>query len=91
MSEKLEQVARRLCDLEYGHGTFDGPDEPLRVRFRASARAAIEAMRYPSQGMRIVGHSALCNSEACAPDLGHQIGFGALGDAWQAMIDEALK
>ncbi|WP_439392587.1 hypothetical protein ACRQ5Q_24505 [Bradyrhizobium sp. PMVTL-01] len=53
-------------------------------------RAAIKAMRDCSQGMRIAGHAALTESDACAADLGSQIGFGALGDAWRAMIDDAL-
>jgi hypothetical protein len=96
MSEMVERVAMALHKAHYERGRGLAPDWDKIDRFEKemwvfSARAAIAAMREPSQGMRIDGHAALVGSKASSPDLGHQIGFGALGDAWQAMIDAALK
>lgn len=54
------------------------------------ARAAIEAMRDPTQGMRMAGHAALDASTASEAGIASKIGFAALGDAWRAMIDDAL-
>lgn len=42
------------------------------------ARAAIEAMREPTEAMAVTGFGAVCNN-------------AFVGPVWQAMIDEALE
>lgn len=93
MNKVIEHVAQSIFAEERPDDSYEkfvannrNPQKYVRI-----ARAAVEAMRDPSQGMRIVGHAALVESEACVPDLGHQIGLAALGDAWRAMIDAALE
>lgn len=53
-------------------------------------RAIVVSLREPSQGARVAGHAALVESHACKRDLGPEIGYAALGDAWRAMIDDIL-
>ena len=60
--------------------------------FEVLAMDAIEAMReHCTQGMRIAGHAALDASDASEEAIGSKIGFAALGEAWRAMIDDALS
>lgn len=92
-SSVVKKVAVALA-LHNGHiraaEQFDLLVDPFRERMFAQARAAIEAMRDPTEGMRIVGHAALDASDASEIDVGSRVGFAALGDAWRAMVDEAL-
>lgn len=59
MSEKLEQVARALTEVD--DSLWVGED---RMRYyRTAARVAIEAMREPTEAMLIAGHGAnLCEN-----------------------------
>jgi hypothetical protein len=89
MSEFTERVAESLLhhDLSRPEGSFPRTRKEF---WDEMAKVAIATMRDPSQGMRIAGHAALIESDSCASNLGHEIGYGALGDAWRAMIDDAL-
>lgn len=107
MSEKVEAVARAMWESEpiiYGwshserkkHGTWDAAVKndcygvPV---YRAFARAAIEAMREPTDAMVVSG----------AKQLGEAVQWDRLGElpreylridaraVYDAMIDEALK
>jgi hypothetical protein len=88
MSEMVERVARALCEQSYAKSDEKLPwywhsetsDE--RDEWRAMARAAIEAMREPTDRM--------CNSGAAKWDDDWCTETNAL-NMWQAMIDEALK
>jgi hypothetical protein len=90
MSEMVERVARaayekfnenQLGDLE---PTWDNLEASLKDRMIDALRAAIGAMRTPTEEMLSVGSDTETAS-------GCEIGYGAVGAAWQAMIDEALK
>ena len=79
MSEQslVERVARRLEDFYMGPERASIPPEAdMRVMFRLMARAAIAAMRVPTE--------AMC-------EIGNQFTGDAVGyNSWQAMIDAAL-
>jgi hypothetical protein len=84
MSEMVERVARAMCDHAYSDieikRGWDGETRGSQVKWCAMARAAIEAMREPSQGMV---------NAATASDFGP--GPGEFLLMWEAGIDEALK
>lgn len=73
MSEKIERVAQAIC----------GDDNPANIlaihRFRA--RAAIEAMREPTQLMLNAGAEAFA----------HHTNEQETANLWRAMIDAAMK
>ena len=75
VSEMVERVARAIIDKSGIRPDFT-PEEAMRATLPV-ARAAIEAMRAPSQAMHNAGFTVM------RPD-----GPSA---AWEAMIDEALK
>lgn len=89
MSEMVERVAEAIfealgtcgnADLMAGAGTIDfNPETERRVK-QLIARAAIEAMRYPTEAMKKAG--------AYQVEYDHE---GNLFRAWESMIDEALK
>lgn len=92
MSVKIEQVARaiELAEEEWLRREGDAQDGlqehntvPLRV---AVARAAIEAMREPTEAMTLEGFGAL-EDDLLEGGEGHE----PIQAAWRAMIDEALK
>lgn len=73
MSEMVERVAQAIC----------GDDNPANILeiHRHRARAAIAAMREPTEGMVEAGqNSGVIYDAGLVP---HHV--------WQAMIDEALK
>jgi len=71
MTNKIEQVARVLFPA-----TFESDDNSSKRYALSQARAAIEAMREPTDAMDKKGNAVLDD--------------GALY-VWQAMIDAALK
>lgn len=98
MSEMIEKVARAIIETMHGESVSD---EIWQARLTDNAddrdtvmswgRAAILAMREPSEGMDFAGQSILED-----PDITHDDGRVTIteGDAsavWQAMIDTALK
>ena len=86
MSEMIERVARALAKSDGADPDMvldvDGEPMPVwRATYWHPARAAIEAMREPTERMVGVGEGAF------TPDgLTHPVILG-----WRAMIDEALK
>ena len=91
MSEMVERVARAIWQESVGRAdwykweTFR-PDAWGRCLSMAQARAAIEAMREPTEAMI----EAARNEDD--PGFCDEPGFAAPHkDAWQAMIDAALK
>lgn len=79
MSEMVERVALAIS----------GSDDPANVLeiHRVRARAAIEAMRKPTEAMKGAGFLAVSVRH---PD-GCNMPRGTEAEAWSAMIDEALK
>lgn len=74
MSEMIERVARALAKLA---------DNDNWNEFVPDARAAIEAMREPTDAMMA--------AVDCAGEKADWLSGRAWTAAWQAMIDEALK
>jgi hypothetical protein len=81
MSEKVDQVAKAIADYWLSDG-FD-PSEPSD----GAARAAIAAMREPTEAMQDAGIRA---PEAIRPSCDHEVVVNP-GRIWRQMIDEALK
>jgi len=77
MSDMVERVAIALCDKALWDGAWLQANETERNEQRYRARAAIEAMREPTEAMVHADTVKEWPSDACA--------------AWKAMIDEALK
>lgn len=81
---KLQEVARAICAAQ-GYDP-DGPlrdyGEPAWLGFEKHARAAIEAMRSPTEAMRTAAGFSPGNSSChfC----------GAPDEPWQLMIDSVL-
>lgn len=81
MSEMVERVARAICQPPVGDYSGDWRD------FIPEARAAIEAMREPTEGMLEAGSDRLGDNadQLCDTDA------GAALVTYHAMIDEALR
>ena len=78
MNELVERVEEAIVELHYKSRLDDGVEPTCRE----IARAAIAAMREPTEAMRDAGYmSAIQYCDADANDAGL---------IWQAMIDEAL-
>lgn len=84
----IERVARAICqagdsacdpsDVAYLGG---GKDGPLWQAYVPEAKAAIEAMREPTEAMAFTGGNVVVDED-----------MSIVGkDVWQAMIDAALK
>lgn len=84
MSEMVERVAKALFQWQHGHDRWDEAEPDVREDACEAARAAIEAMREPTEAMCDAA-DALDRVEAGV--LRTEVPF----DAWIAMIDEALK
>lgn len=83
MSEMVERVAKAVGEVLYG--AADPVDTPNNwARSMDAARAAITAMREPTEEMRQRGGSTLLLHEY-EPD-----GPEGSRDVWQSMIDAAL-
>jgi hypothetical protein len=76
MSEKLDQVAKAISEAD---DSWDGED------YRVLARAAIEAMREPTDRMVSEGESA------ASFGIGKPTSEDAIPRVWSEMIDAALK
>lgn len=92
MSEMIERVAKALFSGSVYHGynkeTLDAEWFRTKGIHMAQAKAAIEAMREPTEDMRWAGYTR----EAFAPESTNvsSIQFDAK-PIWHRMIDEALK
>lgn len=82
MSEMVERVAVAIYSKHLGssgHPWNDVPDE-FREGMKILARAAIAAMRDPTEAMLLAGG-----------DLNSMGDYPSPGISWERMIDEALK
>lgn len=82
MSDMVERVAMAIFDQMHDGG-YDNPysaSEETKTFYRKLARAAIEAMREPTELMVYAGH-----------DVAEEAGKSGVRFAYTAMIDEALK
>jgi len=55
MSEKVDQVAKALVAREYAYDAWNEINEAAREDYRQDARAAIAAMREPTDDMLTAG------------------------------------
>lgn len=87
----FEKVVRAIAETQHQGWLYDEAAvallDPKKVEvqwlhLRAAARAAIEAMREPTEEMKLAGS---LDPGAGGPDPGYET------DVWQAMIDEALS
>lgn len=78
MNEMIERVARAICLADTG--LPEGETADAREWYRCAARAAIEAMREPTDAMLAEGGVAM--SFASHPSDANR--------SWRAMIDAAL-
>jgi len=83
MSDMVERIAKALRESDIDHGHADEGTE-LGSYF-APARAAIEAMREPTESMWDAATKAAERDEA------HMSTYHCVGEAYRAAIDEALK
>lgn len=89
MSEMVERVARAIY---YGPGVAEWhPELPdhIKERARRDARAAIQAMRTPTEEMLEIGNTEDQLSFSSEPGEGRA--DNVIEDVWKAMIDAALK
>lgn len=102
MTSKIEEVARAIYDEQREHegvsitweeaisGEFEFPNYFLRVlRCRAEARAAIKAMREPTEAMMGVG-GLKCETLMFDGE-GSGVIFTDMGVVFAAMIEAALQ
>lgn len=82
MKSALERVARALCELDGNPPEAKMEAEALWRDYLPEARAALDAIRTPTESMLGVGE-VLLNSFAVDAD--------DLEDLWTSMIDEALS
>lgn len=81
---KLEEVARAICEADnhaWPEDDYNGRFQ--RMAFIRQARAAVIAMREPTEGMRRAGIFATATRTVDATPDERAV--------WKAMIDEALK
>jgi len=83
----IEKVARALCAGDPDDTLQVGPNvgRPRWTQHTPQARAAIEAMREPTEGMEVAGSNAM-NFEPFEPD-----SLQAARAGWKAMIQAALE
>ncbi len=81
MTEMIERVAKVMWETSHV-GQAWGNCSPVQAAiYREDARAAIEAMREPTQEMKLAAYKAWTIRVANDADI---------GKIWQAMIDAAL-
>lgn len=84
--DMIEKIAKAMCEA---NGTIwggpRGEDDPdfllVKLSYMRMARAAIEAMREPTEAMLKAGD---------LPGWDDSVSIGLSGEVWQAMIDAAL-
>ncbi|WNV09937.1 hypothetical protein [Tardiphaga sp. 709] len=79
MSEMIERVAKAIYDAFATVGDYENP---TKEDIKNAARAAIEAMREPTEAMDAAAYAADGTNMPLAI---------TYKEAWQAMIDAALK
>jgi hypothetical protein len=83
MSEMRERVARAIHQERYGGQIPWGRFPDAEEECRQEARAAIEAMREPTEAMMA--------AVDCGGEKADWLAGKAWKAGWQAMLDEALK
>ncbi|WP_311267839.1 hypothetical protein [Sphingobium sp. WCS2017Hpa-17] len=74
----IERAARAMYDNVQPEWDWDDPDaELLRRMYRDNARAAIRALREPSDAVTNAGYNEL-------------LCYNSAGNAWRAMVDAVL-
>lgn len=96
MNKMIERVARGLHDseaavLDNGLAPFERQPEGYRNRMCRRARAAIEAMREPTEAMISAGEATRTDCLDWSPEPGEGLDGFDPRPAWQAMVDAALK
>lgn len=83
MNAMIERVARALYDAQSDDGDWLMHESggPVRTEYRAMARAAIEALREPTNAMCFVN----------GPGDQHNYADAAARETWRKMIDAALN
>lgn len=82
--DMIETVARALYQSDWiGNGKAPAYEGGMRDEYLREARAAIEAMRNPTEAMRLAGHQHI-------PD-DHGDPWASAIEVWQAMIEAALS
>ena len=87
MSEMVERVAKEIY-LHVNAETAGRPLAEVADAYLACARAAILAMREPTEAMVLAGDDA--QTDIQGPDEGIQVAMCS-SVPWQAMIDSALS
>ena len=91
MSEMVERVAKAIRDHNMRQGGVEPASDmtPFEAQhYTAEARAAIAAMREPTEAMVLAGDDA--QTDIQGPDEGIQVAMCS-SVPWQAMIDAALS
>ncbi len=86
MTDMVERVARAMfydTNRDYPAYSFHAADETTQATYISNARAAIEAMREPTEDMEIAGDTETGWDK-------HEMPHPAR-NSWQAMIDAALN
>ncbi len=86
-NEMIDRVAKAIKDCGAYTPDWQGADEDLIIM----ARAAIAAMREPTEAMMEAAADLHTQEGWCATDLGHEADPNDMGNIWRAMIDAALK
>ena len=81
----LERMARAMCDVRHAAPYWDEAREELRETIREEARAALEVLKEPSEGMK---QHALRDGGCPALPVDE---WEALQAFWTAMIDAVLE
>jgi hypothetical protein len=88
MSEMVERVARAMCKEAFGDCVCENECRSADCQDKKRyALAAIEAMREPTQQMRLAGISEWSRSDP-TPEHESTLIFNAI---WRAMLDAALS
>lgn len=89
---KQDEVAESIFDVIWPTQEWDGSEAACRAVASAAARAAIEAMREPTEAMAIAGggepYLATSEQPLVFAEIREVI---AVENIWQAMIDAALE
>ncbi len=86
-NEMTDRVARAIKDCGAYTPDWQGADEDLIIM----ARAAIAAMREPTEAMKEAAADLHSQESACATDYGFNADPDAMGNIFRAMIDAALN
>ena len=96
MTDKLSEVARAMwrglldadkVNVEVANASFDLMDDKQQELLRIQAKAAIEAMREPTDAMVKRGREKQFSSLLDTADSDDEVAR----DTWQAMVDAALE